>query len=133
MARQHNPITLYTHALDATGNNWLAHKNLATALVERGELLQALVHIRESVKLRPDLTGYVSLGWIYAQLGEFERSIEACREAVRMDPAQPKAHYLLGIGYGMLGNRDAAHKEYRVLESLDRSLAEELSRQWNLK
>lgn len=122
-----NDITLYEHALEATDRNWLAHKNLAAALVSRGDLPKALAHAAESVRIRPDPYGYTSLGWIHAQLGDIGRSIESCREALRMDPNHAKARYILAMDYIRLGENGAAVREYNVLKTIDAGLARDLA------
>ena len=39
-------ITLWTHALEVTGPNWLAENNLGTALLRKGDMEAAIPHFR---------------------------------------------------------------------------------------
>ena len=55
-----------------------------------------------------------------------EEKIEACKQAIRIDPDDAVAHYYLGLGYIFLNNKDSALKQYKILKSLDSEMANEL-------
>ncbi len=46
-------ITLWTHALEVTNNNWVAENNLGTALLKTGRMEEAIPHFRAAVALDP--------------------------------------------------------------------------------
>ena len=114
--RWHDSITLFTHALQVTENNSLAHKNLAAALANEGRLAEALHHASESLRIQPEPLEYVSQAWLYLQLGQYEKAVDACRNSIRMVPDNEKAHFLLGVSYVYLQNYETAVEEYRFLK-----------------
>ena len=59
-------------------------------------------------------------------LQRYQESKEAYQQAIRLKPDLAEAHYGLGRTYLMLGDRDGALEEYKVLKSLDPKSAEEL-------
>jgi protein O-mannosyl-transferase len=114
--RWHDSITLFTHALQVTENNSLAHKNLAEALANGGRLAEALHHASESLRIHPEPLEYVSQAWLYLQLGQYEKAVNACRNSTRMAPDNEKAHFLLGVSSVYLKNYETAVEEYRFLK-----------------
>ncbi len=124
--RWHDSVTLFTHALEVTENNSLAHKNLGAALANQGDLLGALRHVSESLRIQPEPLEYVSQAWLYLQLGHYEKAAEACRNSIRMTPGEEKAHFLLGVSYIHLADYQSAVAEYRFLERSKSSYAHQL-------
>jgi len=125
--RWHDSVTLFRHALEVTENNSLAHKNLAAALAQQGNLIEALHHASESLRIQPEPLEYVSQGWLYLQLGHYEKAAEACRNSIGMAPHNnDKAHFLLGVSYVYLDNYQSAVTEYRFLRRSNSSYVDPL-------
>ncbi len=122
----HDSVTLFTHALEVTENNWLAHKNLGAALANQGKLIEALKHVSESLRIKPDAHEYVSQGWLYLQLGNYEKAIEACKTSTAMLLGNDKAHFLLGISYTYLRDYPSAIGEYNFLKNSNSPYASQL-------
>ncbi len=59
-------------------------------------------------------------------LKRYAEFLEACKEAIRLEPDDAFAHFSLGLTHLMSGNKGAALDEYRTLRKLDRELAESL-------
>jgi len=114
--RWHDSVTLFTHTLEVTENNALAHKNLAAALAQQGNLVEALRHATESLRIKPEPLEYVSQGWLYLRLGEYQKAAEACRNSIAMSPNNDKAHFILGISYINLKDHSSAITEYNFLK-----------------
>jgi hypothetical protein len=121
-----NSIALFTHAIEVTDNNLLAHNNLANAMVVEGRLQEALFHVAESLRIKPDPYQYVSQAWLLAQAGNHKSSIESCRKALAMDPDDEEAHLFLGLGYLSIGEHPLAMAEYDFLRKTGSRLAPEL-------
>jgi len=72
-----NSETLYTHTLEVTENNWLAHSNLAEHLTltsnRRGE---AIVHLETAIRIKPN---YPSA---HNNLGVYLAQAELCASAI---------------------------------------------------
>lgn len=62
---------------------------------------------------------YFNMGLAYQYLSRYQEAIEAYKKAINLKPKWIKAHYNLGINYLMIGNREAALDQYRILEKLD--------------
>jgi hypothetical protein len=122
----HDSITLFTHALQVTENNWIDHKNLAAALANKGDLPGALLHTTESLRIKPEPLEYVSQGWLYYKLGNYDKAVEACKNSLAMMPANDKAHYVLGLSYLSLHDRHAVLAEIEVLKGNGSSYAMQL-------
>lgn len=53
----------------------------------RGELAMALSLYEQSIVAFPTAEAYTYLGWTYGMLERYEEAIEACRQAIALDPA----------------------------------------------
>ena len=124
--RWHDSVTLFRHALEVTENNALAHKNLGAALAGQGKLAEALRHVTESLRIQPEPKEYVSQAWLYLQLGEYGKALQACRYSIAMSPADEKAHFLAGFSNVHLGDPTSAIREYRILRGLGSPYADRL-------
>ncbi len=93
-----NPETLWQDTLAKNPLSWMARNNLGSHLVERGRTEEALVQLRESLKLNP---GHVKtlnlLGFALAKKGEREQAESYYRAALRSQPTFEPALTNLGI------------------------------------
>jgi tetratricopeptide (TPR) repeat protein len=122
----HDSTTLFSRALDVTDNNWLAHKNLASALANRGEFDQALRHVSESLRIKPDAPEYVSQGWLSLKLGQPALALESSQKALAMEPGNAKAHFMLGLASITLKDYRSALAELETLKGLNSPYAAQL-------
>ncbi|MBW2438642.1 MAG: hypothetical protein JRF29_15260, partial [Deltaproteobacteria bacterium] len=49
-----NSITVFEHAIEATGSNWVAHHNLGKALNDIGRDTEAFQHYSDALRIKPD-------------------------------------------------------------------------------
>ncbi len=56
----------------------------------------------------------------------YKETIEACKQAIRIDPDIAVAHTNLGAAYVLLIDLDSALEQYKILENLDSEMANEL-------
>ena len=125
-ATWHDSVTLFSHALEITENNSLAHKNLGTALAKRGELAAALDHVTESLRIQPEPLEYVSQAWLRLQLGDYVHAVESAKRSLALKQDNDKAHFILGIAYASLRDARAALAEYENLRSSNSPYANQL-------
>ena len=60
-------MSLFSHALEVTEENHVAHAFLGAAYAERGQLAETIRHYREAVRIRPDFrTAANNLAWLLA-------------------------------------------------------------------
>ncbi len=55
-----------------------------------------------------------------------EEAIEACKQAIRINPDNAEAHFALGAAYAFLNDRVSALEQYKILKSLDPERANKL-------
>ena len=120
-----NGITIFSHALDATPNNTLAHYNLANNLMDAGREDEALRHYAAVLRDKPGhLQTSLNLGNIAFERGEIVRAIAYYRTAV-LAPVTPKdvaaiadAHNNLGYALFSQGDLKMARYHYERALSL---------------
>ncbi len=106
--------TLYRQALRVTQRNFIAHNNLGSLLLERGELAEAIENFRQALlaePLHPDV--HYNLGNALARIGQYREAAEHYRETLRIHPDYPEAHGNLAWVLAELGDPDAAILHYR--------------------
>jgi tetratricopeptide (TPR) repeat protein len=91
-----NSESLFQHALNVTDENYLAHHNLGTYLLDiPGRLPEAITHLKAAVRIRPDsATAHTDLGNALSKIPE--RLAEAISEyqlALRIAPDSPIPHF----------------------------------------
>ncbi len=106
-----NSITLFTHAINVTENNWIAHHNLGSALFEDGRTAEAINHYNEALKINPVYAEpHYNLGNVLAGQGKLDEAVSHYHEALRINPDHTEAHNNLG---------NALVKQKRFAEALD--------------
>lgn len=87
-----NSIALYTHAIQVTANNSIAHNNLGNSLRRNGKLKEAIPHYAAAVRIDPNYaTAHTNLASTLKQLGKFEEAIEHYNAALRIRPNSARA------------------------------------------
>jgi hypothetical protein len=109
-----NNITLFSRTLAVTQNNWLAWNSLGLTFDELGQPQQAIVHYRESLRIKPDFgDAWYNLGLAYAKQGQSQQAIVCFREALRLRPDYTKAWNNLGAVFYELGQPEQAIMYYQ--------------------
>jgi len=87
----------------------------------------AIKAFKESVKLDPNQPeALYGLGFSNFRMGRFRDAADAFKKATAIDPKMAKAHYGLSLAYQELGMTTQLLQEYRILETLDKTLAKKL-------
>jgi tetratricopeptide (TPR) repeat protein len=114
-----NSTTLFSHALQATRNNALAHNNLAYALLAEGKPKEAIVHYSEALRIIPgNVLAYINRGNAYAAIGQTGRAMADYNEAIRLKPDCVPAYYNRGNLYNNLGQDKTALENFNKAISL---------------
>lgn len=77
----------------------VAHAYLAIAAGKKTKLEQAL----DTVKQNPSAENYLNLSLVYYNLKEYDKCIEACNEALKINPVYYFAYNNMGSAYNMMG------------------------------
>jgi Flp pilus assembly protein TadD len=104
-----NSETLWTHALECTTANPMAHNNLGVVLSERGEVDEAVSHFRRALEMKPnDIKIHNYLGSLLAQNGEVDQAISLFHRALEIKPDDAETCNNLGIALAGLERVDEA-------------------------
>ena len=90
----------------------MAHNNLASALLEKGETQQAMDHYQKAMEINHYPAAYYNAGVIYYRLGQFPQAIEKFKQAIHEQPDYAAAHFNLGFIYHLLGQDQLALEKY---------------------
>jgi tetratricopeptide (TPR) repeat protein len=104
-----------------------AHAALGQVYLKLVRYEDAIVSLRKALQLNLS-TGVMhnDLGCAYARLGNYKEAKKLLEQATVLRPDFAAAFLNLGIVNLNLKDREAALKQYAVLKTLDRSLAEKL-------
>lgn len=121
-------IESYLQSIKLEPGSAEVHLNLGHAYLKLEKDREAVKAFKESVKLNPDVAEtHYGLGYSNFRLGRFREAADAFKKAVALEPKMAKAHFGLSVAYQELGNTSGVMEEYRILETLDRSLAKKLA------
>jgi Flp pilus assembly protein TadD len=113
-------ITLFSHALDVTTDNDLAHNNLGIALADAGRPADAREQYQEALRINPaDPDANYNLGIALAGQARYKEAAEYFRRSLKSRPNYPKALDNLGNALARLGHTDQAVEYYRKSLELD--------------
>jgi protein O-mannosyl-transferase len=105
----HDSVKLFTHALNVTENNFLAHGSLANALVEKGRVVEGLSHFEKAIEIAPRfMVAHYNRGLVQNKLGNTEEAMISFRRALEVDPGYSDANYALASLYLSQGDADGA-------------------------
>jgi protein O-mannosyl-transferase len=125
-------VTLFTHALAVTQDNFVAHDNLGVELDRLGRPEEALAEYRETIRIRPgDRHGEANFAMASFAKGErlfrqqrFAEALAAFREGLPHQPANAIAHLYAGSALAQLGRTQEAGREFKEAVRSDPSNAE---------
>jgi tetratricopeptide (TPR) repeat protein len=109
--------TLFTHGIEKTKNNYVAHDGLGNALTKQGRFEEAIEQYEKALQINPRyVEAHFNAGGALQKLGQFERAVTHYEEVVRHKPLQlqgpespsnrpnyAEAHNNLGVALARLG------------------------------
>ncbi|MCI0392032.1 MAG: TonB family protein [Acidobacteria bacterium] len=114
--RYDEAIAEFRRAIDIKPDNLYAHYKLGLAYIEAG---------RYTDQPKNANVLYILAG-VYLILGRRDEVITNLKNAIKLAPDYPEAHFGLGMAYSAIGDKRAAMQEYRILKKLDKKQAEQL-------
>jgi len=95
-----NSAALFTHALEVTQNNYVAHYFLAEELRKQGKVSLAMEHCRKALEIKPNyVNAIITLGSVLAEQGDLNQAIGYFQKALKLTSNSASAydHYNLGV------------------------------------
>jgi len=113
-------VTLFTHAVSVTENNFLSSNNLGCALYEKGDTRGAIRSFKEALRACPAYAvAHANLGLSYEKEGNRNAAIAHYFTAMKMGSSSASSHYVIARGLSSLGCMPEAIREYRKVLQLD--------------
>jgi len=112
-----NSVALFTHALNVTEGNFMAHNNLAAVDISEGKLEEAMVHLQKAEKMNPRYSLIqCNFGMVMLKKGKVDEAAGYFEKALLLDPRSSDACLELGNIYLLKENPD------RAIEYFERTL-----------
>jgi len=104
-----------------------AYYNMGVSYGQLGNYTKAIEVFKQAIRINPDdAEAYCYIGRVYANLDNYIKAIEAHKQAIHINPDYVEAHFLLAINYLIIGDKNSALNEYKILKELDIDKANEL-------
>lgn len=114
-----NSLTLFSHAVKAVDNNYIAHESLGYALAQSSRLDEAVYHYSEALRVSPDYErALVGLGNVLIKQGKTEEAIHYTKKALLLNPDYAEAHF--NMGFALLKQGRDTEAIYHYTEGLSR-------------
>jgi protein O-mannosyl-transferase len=108
-----NSITLFSHALYVTKDNYLMHNNLGLTLSWVGKDEEAIYHYNEAIHIKPKyFDAYFNRSIANFRLGQSKRAIEDLNKTILLKPNYADAYYNRGVVYSSLNQHRLAIESY---------------------
>jgi protein O-mannosyl-transferase len=106
--------TVWSHALEVTSGNYIAHNELGVMLVEQDKHDEALPHFEAASRVKPEyVEARNNLGLAYSRRGRIADAIAQFALAVQLKPETPETRNHLGFALMSVGRTDDALAQYR--------------------
>ena len=111
--------TMWNQALANTSNNYIAETQIGDALIKAGRFDEAVIHLRQALKINDYYTAHQNLGYALASKGEWADAVVSFRAAIRIRPNYPQALTNLGVSLSKLGRNEEAIAEFEKAIQFD--------------
>ncbi len=109
----HSSITLFSRAIEVTGDNGLAQHNLGQALSTAGKQGEAIAHFNEALRISAGYPqAYFNRGNAYGLEGSINAAMADYREAIRYKPDYEQAYCNLGKALVLEGKLEEARTNF---------------------
>lgn len=109
IAHWRDSLALFTRALAVTEKNFLAHTNLAVALIEAGKAEEGLGHIERAIEIAPRFAhAHYNRGVALERMGRRNEAVEAYGKALALNPDYAEAALASGNLALARGDADGA-------------------------
>ncbi len=117
--------TLWRHALEANSSDYIAHDNLGYALLQKGQIDDAITEDRKAIDIKPTYANAQNnLGNALLQKGQTTEAVEHYKKALELEPDFAEPHNNLGNALFKEGRIDEAIEQYKRAVTLRPQSAE---------
>ncbi|HEY1464823.1 MAG TPA: tetratricopeptide repeat protein [Terriglobales bacterium] len=110
----HDSMTLWSHTLEVTKNNYIAHDNIGVALLEEGRLQEAKAHFQAAIDINPrDAFSQLNIGVCEKDEGDTKDAIKHYQSALELSSDPTLRSVTLG-DLAVIYRRD---RDYRQAQS----------------
>ena len=115
-----NSIALFEHAVNITENNYLAHNNLGAALLEKGKSDEAVLHIKEALRIEPGCKAALyNLGAALSAQGKLDEAVRHYNDVLKINPKDAVVHNNLADVLSAQGKLNEAVLHYNEALKID--------------
>ena len=115
-----NSMTLFSHAIDVTKDNGLAHYNLGQALGKTGDFEKAIVQYYAALKVdNRNANAHINLANALARKGKLDEAVSHFNMALTIEPEDEFAHVNLAKALLLRGKPDEATKHFQIALKLN--------------
>jgi tetratricopeptide (TPR) repeat protein len=119
-----NSVTLFSHALKITKDKALAkalaHNNLATELIERGQYDEAIYHFSQVLKIKNDNAPvHNNLAIALNERGRYDEALYHANTAIKLSPYDSSAYNNLGYVFLKINKYDDAIRNFKMAIKLN--------------
>jgi tetratricopeptide (TPR) repeat protein len=123
-------VSVYQHALAIAPGNVIAQNNLAMAMARTGHAAEALQYIDDALKAMPETPElYDTRAFVRSKAGQTDAAIADMREAIRLNPAQPRFRLKLIQTLTDANRRKDAADELKALDAMPSTLSPQQAQQ----
>lgn len=117
VSRWKDSFTLFSHALEATTNNYIAHLNVGVEMNKLERLPESVFHYREALRTKPSVVelprAHYGLGFVLARMNSLEEAVVQFGKAIEIDPKWAEPHNDMGIALARQGEVNKAIVHFR--------------------
>jgi tetratricopeptide (TPR) repeat protein len=110
----HSGLAIWNDTVAKCPNNSRAQNNLGEALLDAGQVSDAIGHYEQALRIQPDYAeAHNNLGNALVKEGKFRDAIGHYEQALRIQPDLADAHYNLGVALEQDGRLQDAIEHYK--------------------
>jgi Flp pilus assembly protein TadD len=115
VTRWHSSLTLFSHAVAVTEDNWMMHSGVGAALSRAGRHDEAATHFETAIRLKPDRPkAHFNLGHARFMQGRWAEAAAAFQRSIDLLPTD-KARFNLAAAQARDGKLAEAEATYHIL------------------
>ncbi|MCK4469282.1 MAG: tetratricopeptide repeat protein [Desulfobacterales bacterium] len=115
-----NSVALFERAVSITENNCLAHNNLGAALLEKGKPDEAVLHLKEALRIEPGCRAALyNLGAALSAQGKLDEAVLHYNDVLKINPKDAIVHNNLADVLSVQGKLNEAVLHYNEALKID--------------